>query len=754
MRKITLSILFVLWVAVLFAQELKGVVLNENGKALAGANIHSLADNRFTVSAEDGSFSLKVKKGSKGEIQITYVGYSPQSVAFNINQDSILNLGNIKMQVQVFETKGVSVVATRTAQNTMEVPADITVVSMKQIQLIPSDKIDQNLKFSPGVFVDRPFGIFGKSVLGLRSVVSSEPGRQLTLIDGIPINKSDGGGTNWNRIIESDFQRIEVLKGPGAAIYGNNAMGGAVNLVHKRPATKKLKTFAKAEYAGYNTMSMDFSMMQKLSDKENSFYYSLAAKGLKSDGYITVPDSIRNETDTNVFLKEYGMNARVGYQFDALSHLEMEYNYYNENRGQGTKIKLEDGAVARYATNFAKLNYKGRIGKLQINTAAFYQLEHYERDIEKMKKSNYTQIKVKSDREDYGLLLLLNYQIQKHRLSFSSDFRAGSVNGVDEYQTSSDKVINRGKMDVWNFSLNDEWQMFPKFKMIIGMHYSYGHFHQGAFLLEDAGPATAFMQQYSGDLAEKFWNGFSPKVALQYDFSKNINIYAIYSHGYRAPSLDDLTRYGFINIGYKKANPDLSPENLDNIEGGFRMQGKKWALQSNVYFSQGNQFMYYVATGESLFGGRKKVYKKMNVGSVYLYGGEVNIDYMLSSNWRFNTNYSLSSSRIMQFDERPDLEGKQLAFVPQQMANLSIAYLLKRLQLSLNLHYQTKLYLDEANSFEVPSLLSLDASVSYSFFKKFSVKLSGQNLTNEQHMVSNDQVSIGRFLSVGLQYGI
>ena len=754
MSKITFSILFLLLSKIIIAQSVTGVILNENQKALSGANIVDNNHQKHTVSHADGSFSLEIGKRVSGEIQISYLGYKLKVIPYNTVEDSLVKLGDISLQIALFETQVVSVIANRTPQITMSVPADISIVSQQQIQLIPSDKIDQNLKFTSGVFVDRSFGIFGKSVVGLRSVVASEAGRQLTLIDGVPINKSDGGGTNWNRLIEADFQRIEVLKGPGATIYGNNAMGGAINLVQKSPTSKKIDAFVKTSYSTYNTMSADFSLMQKLSNKEKSFYYTLAGKGLKSDGYITVPDSIRDETDTAVFLEEYGVNARFGYLFNSQSNIEVEYNYYDEYRGQGTKILLEDGAVTSYQTHFTKLKYSNSAGKLKMDFNLFYQLEDYGRDIEKMKKGAYSHIIVKSNRTDYGALALFHYQQKKHNISFGGDFRSGEVYGLDEYQTSTDRVINKGKMDMLNFSISDEWQMFSKFKVIVGLHYAYGHFYNGAFLLEESTLATDFMQANSGDLSQKYWNGFSPRLALQYDFSKNMNIYAIYSRGYRAPSLDDLTRFGFINIGYKNANPNLSPETLDNIEGGFRVQKKKWAAQTNVFVSQGNDFMYYVATGETIFGGRKQVYEKQNVSTVFLYGAEINMDYVFNKNWRLNTNYTFNGSEISRFEERQDLVGKKLSYVPQDMANISLSFLHKKLQASLNLHYQGKMYLDEINSFVVDPLLSLDASVSYQFYRKFSVRLSGQNLLDEQHMVSTDQISLGRYLSVSLQYGI
>ncbi len=754
MSKFYFSILFLLISNFIIAQSVTGIILNEKGEPLPGANIVDRSQNAYTTSSVDGNFKLNIGKPISSTIEVSYLGFKLQSIPYTITGKQNVNLGNIQLEPAVFETEEVSVVGSRRPQLTMTIPADISVVSEQQIALIPSDKIDQNLKFTSGVFVDRSSGIFGKSVVGLRSVVSGEGGRQLTLVDGVPINKSDGGGTNWNRLIEADFQRIEVLKGPSATIYGNNAMGGVINLIHKRPTSTSLDGFVKATYSTYNTPSVDFSLMQKLGKKQNAFYYALAGKALKSDGYITVPDSIRDESDTAVFLKEYGANARFGYLFNSKSHIEMEYNYYDEYRGQGTKIQLEDGAVSTYKTHFTKLKYNNTIGKLTMDFNLFYQIEQYGRDIEKLKKGNYTHIKVNSDRTDMGALGLLHYELKNHNLSFGTDFRLGEVYGVDAYQTSTDRVINKGKMDIINLSIGDEWQIAPRFMAVLGLHYAYGHFGDGAFLVEESTSATDFMKANSGPLDQKYWNGFSPRLALQYNFSKNMNIYAVYSRGYRAPSLDDLTRFGFIQFGYKKANPNLSPETLDNLELGYRIQHKKWAAQTNIFVSQGNDFMYYVATGETIFGGRKKVYEKQNVTSVQLYGAELNIDYVFNKSWRLNTNYTYNGSEIGAFDERQDLVGKRLAYVPQDMANLSISFTHKKILLSVNTHYQGKMYLDEINTFVVNSLFSLDASASYRFYKQFSLRLSGQNLLDEQHMVSSDQVSLGRYLSVSLQYGL
>ncbi len=750
MYKINFTIILLLLSYIAAAQQIKAVVLDENHNALSGANIVGLGSS--TISNADGSFVLDCKHTTKGEFQISFLGYRTKSISYEFKDDTLIDLKSIVMQSISYESHVFSLVLIRTHNIRMKIPADINVVADHQIKLIPSDKIDQNLKFTSGVYIDRPFGIFGKSVVGLRSIVGSEAGRQLTLIDGIPINKSDGGGTNWNRLIENDFQKIEVLKGPGAAIYGNNAMGGVINLVHRRPYAKGITAMVNTSYSSFNTLNADINVMHQISDGD-SWYYSIAAKAVKSDGYMTVPDSIRNATDTNVFIQEYGANARLGYKFNSLSLVEVEYNYYDENRGQGTKILLEDGAVARYKTHFTKLNYTNDKNPLKIQVNMFYQLEKYQRDIEKLKNNDYSLIKVKSDRVDYGFSSMFHYDYKWHKLSFGGDFSSGSVYGVDDYQTSTDKVINEGQMNVANIYINSESRFSLKLRTIVGLHFAYGRFFNGAFSIQEPTPASDFMLANIGALDHKDWIGFSPRIALQYDFTDKMNVYALYSHGYRAPSLDDLTRYGFINIGYKNANPNLLPEKLNNIEIGHRLKYKKWAFNSIIFIAKGRQFMYYVATGETIFGGKRKVYEKRNVTEVNFYGLEFDVEYNVNFNWKIDVNYTLNGSQISKFDEQVNLINNTLSFVPKDLANISISYLLPKLKANINIHYQGKMYLDEANTFEVKPLVSLDASVAYSFYKAFSIRLSAQNILDEQHMVNSDQMSIGRYITVALRYG-
>jgi iron complex outermembrane receptor protein len=383
---------------------------------------------------------------------------------------------------------------------------------------------------------------------------------------------------------------------------------------------------------------------------------------------------------------------------------------------------------------------------------AFYQLENYLRTIEKMKKGNYTLIHVNSDRQDYGLLSSVNKSFAKHKLSFGADYRNGSVYGIDKYQTSTDKVINKGKMQHVNLYFQDEFSFTEKFRGIAAIQFSHIRFSDGAFLLENATGATDFMNDFTGELDAKNWNGWSPSLSLQYDFTNNLNVYAIASRGFRAASLDDLTRTGFINIGYKRANPNLEPEVINNIEMGLRFQKKKYRLSAQAYYSLGDDFMYYVATGETIFGGRKKVFEKRNISNVEIMGLEAEAQYRLSELLSFSTNYTYNQSTIKKFEERSDLQGNTLTYSPNHIFNFSALISNNKWSSSINIHWQSKMFLDEANIFVVNDLMGIDLRLAYQFYKGIGAGVNMNNVLDEQHLVSSDQVSLGRFITFELFY--
>ena len=93
----------------------------------------------------------------------------------------------------------VFITATRTELNPIDIPASVSVITRDEIENYPALNGDDLLRMIPGLNVDRDYGIFSKnSGITMRGLNSAQ--RTLVLLDGVPINKTDGGSIDWNRI--------------------------------------------------------------------------------------------------------------------------------------------------------------------------------------------------------------------------------------------------------------------------------------------------------------------------------------------------------------------------------------------------------------------------------------------------------------------------------------------------------------------------------------------------------------------------
>lgn len=174
--------------------------------------------------------------------------------------------------------RDVVVTANRTATPIERVGQAVTVLDTATIERRQASTVSDLLLETPGVTVARNGGVGTTTSLSIRG---AETDQTVALIDGIKLNdpSSPGGGFNFGTLLIGNIARIEVLRGAQSVLWGNQAIGGVVNLITRQP-TERLAVNARAE-GGWHDTGQGFL---NVSDKIGPVSASLGGGYYRTDG--------------------------------------------------------------------------------------------------------------------------------------------------------------------------------------------------------------------------------------------------------------------------------------------------------------------------------------------------------------------------------------------------------------------------------------------------------------------------------------
>jgi len=753
------------------AQKISGKIIDEEThQALSGANVQILESGIGSVTDSKGKYELLNLKAGEFTIMFSYVGYTTIKKKIIVENDKT-NILDINMQMQMIESNPIVISATRTKQLANTIPARVQNINKTQIAFIASPSLDATLGYIPGVNVNRTLGIFAnKSIVSMRGLSGKDQSRTLVMIDGIPINKTDGGSVNWNLFNKDYVENIEVTKGPVSSLYGSNAMGGAINIITRKPI-KKFEGNTELSYGTYNTKSISFNAGGSVfANAEKGFYWMLSSFRTKSDGYIAQTDINITPYTVKSYLNEGGANLKLGYSINSKHQIETNLTYYNDERGGGETVYEDKGNYTQHKTYHSRTSYKYTSEKTNITANLFILRENYKAVNEYIKDATYTLYDVDSKRTDAGLSFCISHKINiKNTITSGFDFKQGNVDAADIYYSSTDKINNKGKMNFAALYLQDEYEVIKdKLIVVAGLRFDYAKYFDGAFTIETPSSANNYMNIYQiQDIPNENYNALSPKVSLLYTINSHLKSYLSYSVGFRPPTLDDMCRSGKIKGGFKVVNPYLKPETLINYELGFTYQTDKLQIMPSVYYSIGNDFMYYVTTGDSVNQGFKvsPVFQSRNISKVEIYGFEFGINYLICNNISLFTNYAYSHSQIKEYKllnplTSVDINNKFLTDVPNHSASIGCLWKNKIVNTSINAKYVGKKWVNDANipddkyglDAQYPDYIIIDLNFRKQLLSFLETRLSVENVFDKMIYDSKNLRGCGRFITFGVNF--
>lgn len=744
-------------------QPLYGVTITQSGGA-------------GTTSNQQGDFKFCGFSGKHTELTFSYVGFKSISVKVASGDNDLKIL--LSQDVALLDEFVVS--ASRSGTDIRNTPVRIHRMNPQDIEKLPVQTADEILKAVPGIYYSRSFGILStKATVTMRGMSGKEAGRILILIDGIPVNKSDGGGFDWNMLDPSVVQGIEVIKGPGSAIYGGNAMGGIINILTRKPSWK-LNLNASIDYGTFNTLAgrINAGGSLKLKNPDWNATWNFNTFYRKSDGYIT---QLEADVKANPYiiksnLKEGGAGLRAEMSYKNQHTFGITSNYYNDRRGTGEKVFQPEGNITDHDSYSLSMFYKGRAGKVKVVSSVYFQNEDYKK-VNEYLKDDYTWYDVLSVRRDYGWLTSFTREAGEYqRITAGVDIKAGSVDASDQYYTSTDIVYNAGKMNTWSVFVQDELMLLEdKLSILAGLRYDRAKFYDGAFYIEMPTTETRFMEIYQNNaMAAHVKEAISPRLSAHYRWNNNMRVYAGYSRGFRPAVLDDMCRSGRIKGGFKVASPELRPEYLNNFEIGADLKPFREGLLQNLkiemsaFWSIGKDFQYYVTNGQTIdMGfGERPVLIRANISEAEIKGAELSLNYEFNKHFNLYAGFAKADAKILNYSkialqDTIDLSGKTMTEVPDVIVNAGVAFQHRIVNASLNFRYTGEAYLNDQNikddlfgSDKYPAYSTLDLRFWREFYRSWRLALNIQNLTDVKIYDSKYNVGPGRFITLSVGYSL
>ncbi len=653
----------------------------EDGKPVADVAVYNEARTQFCYTSPSGKASLS---GFRAGQPVFFQHFSYERVSYT--PEELEEAGwVIHLNTKTFEVEEFIVSANRWEQKSEEVPNYISTIALPSVRMQNPQTAADLVSLNADVFVQ-------KSQLGggspmLRGFATN---RVLINIDGVRLNNAIYREGNIQNIISLDplvIERTEIIFGPGATMYGSDALGGVMDFHTKR--------------ALYSTGDSVYLKAEALAR------YSSAA------GEQTYHADINAGGRRVAFLSSLTWSDFGDLVMGSRTHPEYLRNEYQTRIGNRDSIVMNSNPLRQVASGYSQLNTMNRIRfkagrNFDINIA-----NHYSRlsDVPRYDRL----IQVRNGTLRYGdwyygpqIWMMTSSSVHYNNANAAFDEARLTVARQDYRESRHDRKINDKqlneqfeKVGIWSVNLDfDKTPGKNKNLVYYGAEYVRNNIHSTAdtrdILTGETVPAgsrypngkniynsAALYGGYKFNPGSRFtvntgirYNFVSLRSEIAdnsfYDFpfttiesansavtcaagatfrpDDKTGLTVNLSTGFRAPNLDDLGKVFESAPGVLVVpNPGLKPEYLYNIDvGATRELGKMLLTDASLFFSYLDNAMVrreFLFNGQPTFeylGEESTVYAMVNAGYALIYGTQLKAELRPSSLLRIKSSLTIT----------------------------------------------------------------------------------------------------------------
>ncbi len=626
----------------------------------------------------------------------------------------------------------VVVTASRTKQSVIESPSAISVVTRREIKYSPARNIPELLQYVVGM--DGYTKTHTDMDVAARGFAFDETPKMLILLDGQPLNVVPYSGMQWPTLplTLEDVERIEVLRGPGSAVYGADALVGVVNIITRK--ADSVKSNITMSYGERNAGSADLHFAQKLNDKLG---ISVTAGYLTTEGKGDEETSEASSAAPNHDIKDWAEVTLGSYRLDynADSFDFFSWGGYSSDE-EGYNPSPGDASVdkSRKKTTIFNNQLTVKRGKDELMLRLGYR--GLDQENERFGDGEY-QFKYRV-RKASGIDSDLQYTMKSldddHTLIFGANL---SKQEASRDIANDPPYIYDEKDSLWGVYAQDQWSLFDgRALLTLGARYDKWETLDGVFTPRAV--ANVFFMDRKATLRVAASNSFRRP-----GFDENFYYVSWPTGWFKGHAIDEVTENG---VSLKGSN--LGPEKLQAYEIGLR-----WEPASDRIFS----LEYFHNRVEDIIG--YSVYYsnndtgELNLGfantsdTIIINGFELEAKGRVSNSFRGFLNYTYQWAEL----ENENGATARWENAPEHKLSAGINYS-GYVNVDLRGRYVSAVTYQEIPDVAVDSYTTLDMAISKEIAGKHFVKLSASNILDNRHYEYPLYTKITRRLILSFQY--
>lgn len=619
-----------------------------------------------------------------------------------------------KELLMFFEEKEL-VTATKRTGSLRKAPAIATIVTADEIRNMGARNLVDVLKMVPG------FGIstneFGVNMIEVRGIRTSINEKILLMVDGHSLNKNLNGSALYNvgDVLPMDnVRQVEVVRGPGSALYGNSAFVATINII-TRNAEEINGLEAKGGIGSFDTYKANLLGGKTIGDKltvSGSLDHNRTEGPkltIEADALTGTPFSLAPGTP-NLGAKQTDAFLKVGYgDFSFRGH----YIAREKNLFIGLASALSDDSSKDNVTNYwGELAYNLHFSERLTTDLKLY-FDHYEQDpFCKLYPSGFLGAfpsgviaKPLVKDQTIGGEFQVDWELFKGNRLIAGvsleELRQYDVKLLTNYSaTLTDLGPVQQDLANWNKNasrqifatyLQDEWQLPAQVSLTAGLRYDH----------------------YSD-----FGDTINPRAGLVWSFLDNADLKLLYGQAFRAPNFQELYN---VNNPVVVGNPDLKPERIQTYEAGLAWRlNRYFAANANYFYSKIKDQIGWTPGAPAV---------NANLNTTKTQGVEIGANGAIGGDLYWKLSYAYQDPRDADTDKR-------LPFVPSQRASGSVNYAPSKY---LNLHSDvlwtgTRPRPQGDTRPDMPTYTIVDLAATFkNFFKTVEIQATVRNLFDRRY---------------------